>query len=202
LSRDTFWRVLNDFVKPKLAAEDRRLAVLRGEAGDTPSPSQCRAIQEQELFVTELAMFRDDIESIAPLWNPSLNDGVLLNFASLWKLVPQLPSWQKELRDVWLELCKGEYDWSHLAMHLWPERVVPKCANDRSLAIAHGLEDTFWEQEPNEKWKAKAVGAAKIKALIEERSSKAVKAALEKLLTQSGSAATARRARSAARSNS
>jgi hypothetical protein len=26
-------------------------------------------------------------------------------------------------------------------MRLWPERVVPKCAKDRSLAIAHGLED-------------------------------------------------------------
>ena len=38
----------------------------------------------------------------------------------------------------------GKYDWAHIAMHLWPERVVPKCATDRSLAIAHGLEDVFW----------------------------------------------------------
>jgi hypothetical protein len=29
----------------------------------------------------------------------------------------------------------GKYDWSHVAMHLFPERVVPKCATDRSLAI-------------------------------------------------------------------
>jgi hypothetical protein len=25
---------------------------------------------------------------------------------------------------------------TNLAMHLWPERVVPRCATDRSLAIA------------------------------------------------------------------
>jgi hypothetical protein len=32
-------------------------------------------------------------------------------------------------------------------MHVWPERVVPRCAEDRSLAIAHELEDTFWVQD-------------------------------------------------------
>ena len=45
-------------------------------------------------------------------------------------------AWQKELKKTWDELCAGAYDWAHLAMHLWPERVVPKCAADRSLAIA------------------------------------------------------------------
>ena len=31
-------------------------------------------------------------------------------------------------------------------MHLWPERVVPKCAEDASLAMAHGLDEVFWEK--------------------------------------------------------
>jgi hypothetical protein len=52
-------------------------------------------------------------------------------------------------------LCAGEYDWSHIAMHLWPERVVPKCAKDRSLAIAHGLEDVFWVEGTDGKWTAR-----------------------------------------------
>ena len=64
--------------------------------------------------------------------------------APLWRLVPQHKPWQKELKSKWDELAAGKYDWAHLAMHLWPERVVPKCATDRSLAIAHGLEDVFW----------------------------------------------------------
>jgi hypothetical protein len=40
-------------------------------------------------------------------------------------------------------------------MHLWPERVVPKCAKDRSLAIAHGLEDVFWVEGTDGKWTAR-----------------------------------------------
>jgi hypothetical protein len=39
-------------------------------------------------------------------------------------------------------------------MHLWPERVVPKCMTDRSLAIAHGLEDVFWVEDFNQRWRA------------------------------------------------
>ena len=44
------------------------------------------------------------------------------------------------------KLAAGKYDWAHVAMQLWPERVVSKCATDRSLAIAHGLEAVFWEE--------------------------------------------------------
>ena len=202
LNRDTLWRTLNDLVKPKIAREDQRLTTLRANAGEVPTPSQRRAIQEQASLLAELATFRDDFDTIAPLWSPNLNDGVLLNFSPLWKLVSQPSSWQRELRDCWHKICCGEYDWSHLAMHLWPERVVPKCESDRSLAIAHGLEDIFWEQKPDDKWTSRHVGAAKIKALIEERSSKAVKAALDKLLAHSGSATITRRTRSAARRSS
>jgi len=32
-------------------------------------------------------------------------------------------------------------------MSIWPERVVPKCRQDRSLAIAHDLEELFWVEE-------------------------------------------------------
>ena len=37
-------------------------------------------------------------------------------------------------------------------MHLWPERVVPKCVTDRSFAIAHGLEDLFWVGDYAQRW--------------------------------------------------
>ena len=76
--------------------------------------------------------------------------------APLWRLVPQHKPWQKELKATWDELVAGKYDWAHLAMHLWPERVVPKCATDRSLAIAHGLEDVFWVEGADGKWKPRA----------------------------------------------
>ena len=49
--------------------------------------------------------------------------------------------WQKLLKETWAKLEKGDYDWAHLALTLWPDRVREKCRKDRSLAIAHGLED-------------------------------------------------------------
>ncbi len=44
-----------------------------------------------------------------------------------------------------LKLEKGDYDWAHLAMAYWPNRVREKCKTDKSLAIAHGLEALYVE---------------------------------------------------------
>ena len=46
-----------------------------------------------------------------------------------------------------MELEKGEYDWAHLAMAYWPERVREKCKTDKSLAIAHDLEHLYVKPE-------------------------------------------------------
>jgi hypothetical protein len=82
----------------------------------------------------------------------------------------------------WDELVTGKYDWPHLAMHLWPERVVPKCAKDRSLAIAHGLEAVFWQEGDKGKLRPATVAQAEIDRLVGERTSPAVKDALNSLL--------------------
>lgn len=149
---DTLFRVLNDFVGPKLDHEKARLDSLTQEAGATPSAAQRREIEQQETFVGELQALKTEVARVAPLWRPNLDDGVLLNFAPLWRLVPQNRSWQGECRSAWEKLQSGDYDWAHLAMHLWPERVVPRCMEDRSLAIAHGLEDVFWVED-EERWR-------------------------------------------------
>jgi hypothetical protein len=185
-TRDTFFKVLNEYVKPKRDHERQKLDRLRGEAGAEPTRSQRKQIEDQEKFVAELASMAEEVERIAPLWNPNLNDGVIINFAPLWRLVPQNKSWQKECKKVWDKLVAGDYDWAHLAMHLWPERVVPKCVTDASLAIAHGLEEMFWEQDDRDRFQPKEEPAGGwgpvIKELVEERTSPAVKAALESLL--------------------
>lgn len=67
-------------------------------------------------------------------------------------------------------------------MHLWPERVVPKCAVDRGLAFAHGLEHVFWRQNEQGKWERVPVTVEAIQNLINQRSSAAVKAALQSVL--------------------
>jgi hypothetical protein len=68
--------------------------------------------------------------------------------APLWPLFRHKP-WQKILKDTWAKLEKGDYDWAHLAMNYWPERVREKCKTDKSLAIAHGLEHLYIEPPAN-----------------------------------------------------
>ena len=183
LTRDTFFQAVNDYVAPKADHEEIKLNTLRQKTGPNPSNKQRKEINVQETFVAEIRAFLSEVKRIAPLWNPNLHDGVIINFAPLWRLVPQHKAWQKECKKVWDKVVKGTYDWTHLAIHLWPERVVPKCAKDRSLAIAHGLEEEFWYEDENGKWKPRKVTCLRIDELIAERSSTAVKAALESLLT-------------------
>lgn len=181
-SKDTLFRVQNDYVVPKLAHEERRREALNSELRDGATAAQRKALAAQEALVEELRAFLDEVKRVAPLWNPDLDDGVIINFAPLWRLVPHHKPWQKELKATWDALCEGKYDWAHLAMHLWPERVVPKCAADRSLAIAHGLEDVFWVEGSDGKWTARKTPTRPFEGLVGERTSPAVKAALKSLL--------------------
>lgn len=181
-SKDTLFRVQNDYVVPKLAHEERRLESLTSELRDGATAAQRKTLAAQEAVVDELRAFLDEVKRVAPLWKPNLDDGVIINFAPLWRLVPQNKSWQKELKSTWDALCEAKYDWAHLAMHLWPERVVPKCAKDRSLAIAHGLEDVFWVEGTDGKWTARKTPTRSVDELVRERTSPAVKSALKSLL--------------------
>jgi hypothetical protein len=181
-SKDTLFRVQNDFVAPKLAHEERRLESLTRELRDGATSAQRKALAAQESLVEELRALLDEVKRVAPLWKPNLDDGVIINFAPLWRLVPQNKSWQKELKTTWDALCEGKYDWAHLAMYFWPDRVVPKCAKDRSLAIAHGLEDAFWVEGSDGKWTERRTPIRSIDELVRERTSPAVKAALKSLL--------------------
>jgi hypothetical protein len=183
LTIDTFFTVLRDHVRPRLEDEERHVFNLKQQAGPSATPSQARDITASEELVEDLRALRDELQRIAPLWYPDLNDGVIINHAPLWRLALHAP-WRKSLKETWDALVAGDYDWAHLALHLWPERVIPKCANDRSLAIAHDLESFFWEKDPEtDKWSAKKRTDSEIRALVAERNSPAVKAALESLLT-------------------
>jgi len=73
-------------------------------------------------------------------YKPNLNDGVIITAAPLHRLF-RLRSWAKDTKSCWEKLGRGDYDWAHLAYTLWPERVKEVCRRDRSIAIAHGLED-------------------------------------------------------------
>src|SRR5262249_42597791 len=150
LTDDSLFQLQNDVLAPKLAYEERQLTDLQSSRG-SPSARDRRAIAAQEAFVEEVRVVLEEVKRVAPLWRSRLDDGMVLVMAPLWRLVPHKP-WQRELKKKWSELAGGKYDWAQLAMYLWPERVVPKCSKDRSLAIAHGLEDIFWVEDADGKW--------------------------------------------------
>ena len=175
--RDSLYKVVREYVDPKLHHEERKLAEILEEGGNVTAAR--RRSSEREAVLTELRAFRDCLSArVAPLWSPDLNDGAVVNCAPLWPLVSHHRSWQRQCRENWQKLGAGEYDWAHLAMHLWPECVVPKCAESHSLAIAHGLEDVFWFEDEDGKWHPRAEPTQDVDDLIRERSSSAVKDAL------------------------
>jgi hypothetical protein len=192
--KDTFYRI-RELADEKLQHEERKLFALRQEAGLNPSSREAKTISDQAKFVEELREFRKEVARVVPLWNPDLNDGVLINFAPFHRLISH-PKWRRDVTECWEELAAGDYNWSHLAMHLWPERVIPKCATDRSLAIAHGLDEIFWEPDPAKegKYRSKTVPKSELERLIAERTSPAVKSALA-ALESAPKVSTARRKR-------
>jgi hypothetical protein len=141
LTPDTLYKCLQQFVNPKIAEIEKELAHLQSViAAGEGSTKERKQLDELESLRREIIELRDELEIWAPKWKPNLNDGVLITASPLWKLF-RLPKWQKDLKACWQELEKGDYDWAHLALSLWPDRVREKCKRDRSIAIAHGLEE-------------------------------------------------------------
>jgi hypothetical protein len=122
-----------------------------------------RSLEELEDLRRELKDFRAELERWAGKWKPNLNDGVVITACPLWKLFA-LPKWRKDLEACWRELEAGDYDWAHLAHTLWPDRVRKKCESDRSLAIAHGLEELCEVKAPEKKVKKARREKAKAEA--------------------------------------
>jgi hypothetical protein len=178
-TRDIFYRVQNDYLEPKLKAAERRLLELRQSAGASPTGQQRKDLASQESLVEELRVFREQVARIAPLWKPYRDDGVVLNCAVSSGLFDHHRTWQKECAKKWGELAGGKYDWAGWAMHLWPARVVAACASDRSIAIAHGLEEALWQEGENGKWEPRADAEPQVARLVAEHWSPAVQAALD-----------------------
>jgi hypothetical protein len=183
VSADLLFQVLNDVVVPRLAVQERELTELRQNVGFNHTASQRRAIDTQVRLLGELREFRDDLEALAPLWAPDLNDGIVVVLAPLWRLFSYNRAWSNELKKQWEKLRKGDNDWTQLAMRLWPARVLPKCTKDRSLAIAHGLEDAFWMQDPDhyDKWLPRQVPETLMEELVAQRHNSAIAAALQRV---------------------
>lgn len=143
LTPDTLFAVVVRYVTPKIDEVQRRIDQLSEKLAHTTGKAAATMrddLNDLKGFFSELQGFRAELLRVAALpYKPDLNDGVIINAAPLHKLF-RLRKWAEDTAAVWRKLEAGEYDWAQLAYTIWPERVKKVCETDRSIAIAHGLE--------------------------------------------------------------
>jgi len=119
LDKDILFKALLKYVEPKIRLEEDRLKTLRGRRESVGSSGREakqleKDIDRQEQFISELRDFEEKLRRAANLHiDFDLNDGVILNIAPLWELVPL-----REAKIYWEALREGKYDWSHIAYQL------------------------------------------------------------------------------------
>jgi len=125
LDKDMLFKALVNYVEPKLRLEESHLQHLKGElsqagTGGTRVKQLEKEIDRQESFLSELRDFEEKLRKVANLnLEFDLNDGVILNIALLWELVP----W-KEAQKYWEELLDGKYEWSSMGKQLREKGLV------------------------------------------------------------------------------
>jgi hypothetical protein len=137
LDKDMLFKARQNYVDPKIRLEQTRLDSLRSQksalGADAKGAKKIdKDIERQETLLGELTDFSDKLVRAAKLnfgkqenldsdvlYDPDLNDGVVLNIAPLWELVP----W-KEAKNYWEELLEGKYEWSSMSKRLWKKGLV------------------------------------------------------------------------------
>jgi hypothetical protein len=125
LDKDLLFKALTHFVEPKIRLEEDRLKSVRTDrgrfgTGGKQAKDLDNVIEQQEDLLVELEDFRDKLRRAANLGlEPDLNDGVVLNLAPLWELVP----WG-EAKKYWEELLDGKYEWSSVGKQLRAKGLV------------------------------------------------------------------------------
>jgi hypothetical protein len=141
LTRDTLFVVQRKYLDGKIRFTQQALAEARVNAEQAASARERRALNKAaddlEKVMADLAEFGKRLKAVTDRgYDPDIDDGVILNLAPLADVIP---AWSKEPQKYWAGLEAGDYDWAHLAMKYWPDRVKKKCKTDKSLAIAHGV---------------------------------------------------------------
>lgn len=157
LTNQTLYSCINDFVEIKQKQVSEDLGKLRNKS--SRNAGEEKDLERLSSLDSELKDFRDELLRIAAFWKPYLNDGVQITAAPLWQFF-RFPKWRNALKETWEKLEKGEYDWAHLALDIWPDRVRGKCRNDKSLAVAHGLEELYEEPTTGQKKRGRRKKAA------------------------------------------
>ena len=142
IDKTTLYTLQRDYLDYKIKGLQQRIGDLTGEMERLQGSRRkavARDVADLRETLTEVESFAKTMARIVregyepePNW---IDDRVILRMAPLWELVPL---WEKYPKKHWTRLQEGEYDWSHIALHYWPERVREACKENKSYAIAHG----------------------------------------------------------------
>jgi hypothetical protein len=177
-NKGTLNSVLANYLNPDSSLLENRIRRLREDRQSIKDSSQLNAIEKEiadlDKLLDELKAFIVKVSQLATRgpapelqeaeapYDMDLDDGVMVNSTALWELV--FPLW-KDPKKWWTSLSapigKKDFDWSHLAMLYWPNRVMKKVKEDPSIAVAHSDygahkgRDLFEELHPKaaDKWK-------------------------------------------------
>lgn len=133
------------------------LILLRTEGEHLRSRLNAALINKNKAQENEIRIKQEQVDGIMEEINhiidtgyiPCHDDGVPVTAAPLANLIGH-SGWRRECQANMDALAKGDYDWSHLAMSLYPARIIQKAKKDWCMALTHGLEH-FCENKPKEK---------------------------------------------------
>jgi len=147
LNSQTLYKIISDHINPKEEMLEADITKMRNNPN--LDNKGLKELKDMENLLHELKDFREGLLQVAQLpYKPNHDDGVLITAAPLYKFFRH-SRWRNKTEECWKKLEDGEYDWSHMAYNIWPDRVRKKCVKDLSMAIAHGLED-ICEIKPKE----------------------------------------------------
>jgi len=115
LNRDTLFKLIDKYIEPKEKLENLKLRDLKNKNLNITVGSEKREILKQieriENLLEEIKEFKSNIlEIIDSGYQTDIDDGVILNMAPLYKIIP----W-KEPEKFYNELKEGKYQWSSMS---------------------------------------------------------------------------------------
>ncbi len=121
LSQELIFKLKNEVIEPKIKFEEENLRNLINQIKDAENNAEktlirsiSREISETQKLIEELKEFHNNLMELIELNLPfDLDDGVTVNIAPFYKLIP----WN-EPKKIWDKINNGEYEWSSLFKHL------------------------------------------------------------------------------------
>lgn len=170
LTDQTLYTIVNRYLEPKITEVERTTGGLEKELESKSGREASQArdnLHATRKFLSELQDMKQELLRVAQLpYKPNLNDGAIITAAPLHRLFG-LRQWAQETKKCWESLEQGEYDWAHLAYTIWTNRVREVCKRDKSIAIAHGLEEVYEAANPEDSQPKTTKGRSRKKTIQE-----------------------------------